>query len=114
VQVPTKEIALNGDPVAILSSATWSTTERQRFRAFGLGSSVQTGDWVQVSRLGNPLVNEVVVPARPEGHVQRARPARTPTSRRRQPVTNPRCPADQAIYGLPAPATPRNDWSRSS
>ncbi len=27
-------------------------------------------DWVQVSRLGNPLVNEVIIPVEAEGQVQ--------------------------------------------
>ena len=57
-----KELALKGDADRNPVIGIWSTTERQRFRALGLGSSVQTGDYVQVSRLGNPLVNEVVIP----------------------------------------------------
>jgi len=43
----------------------YSTTYRRATRVFAGGDSSQpmhTGDWVQVSRLGNPLVNEVVVP----------------------------------------------------
>ena len=52
-------------------------------------------EFVQVSRLGNPLVNEVVIPLEPEGRVQRdlAR-TRTPTIRRsstRSPT--PSCPS---------------------
>ena len=43
----------------------WTTSERQKVRVFDENSGskpINTGRWVQVSRLGNPLVNEVVVP----------------------------------------------------
>lgn len=43
----------------------YSTTYRRATRVFTDGDSSQpmhTGEWVQVSRLGHPLVNEVVVP----------------------------------------------------
>ncbi|MBA2280018.1 MAG: DUF4331 domain-containing protein [Acidimicrobiia bacterium] len=43
----------------------YSTTYRRATRVFVDGDSSQpmnSGDWVQVSRLGGPLVNEVVVP----------------------------------------------------
>lgn len=45
--------------------AAWTTTSRKSVtvrRGGGLGSFGQRGGWVQVSRLGNPLVNEVVIP----------------------------------------------------
>jgi hypothetical protein len=111
VQVPMMEIALKGDPVRNPVIGTWSTTERQRFRALGLGSSVQTGDWVQVSRLGNPLVNEVVVPAGLKDTFNAIGPARDADIQAIvDRVTNPEVPQlIQAIYGIPAPATPRND-----
>ncbi len=111
VQVPMKEIALKGDPVRNPVIGTWSTTERQRFRALALGSSVQTGDWVQVSRLGNPLVNEVVVPAGLKDTFNAIPPARDADIQAIvDRVTNPEVPQlIQAIYGIPAPATPRND-----
>ncbi len=41
----------------------WSTTRRDAVRTFGaLGAQTTSGDPVQVSRLGMPLVNEVVIP----------------------------------------------------
>ena len=51
LQVPNAEIT-NGDPVV----GIWATTSR---RAGGVGKAER---WRQVSRLGMPLVNEVVVP----------------------------------------------------
>jgi hypothetical protein len=42
----------------------WSAASRRRavIRHAGTGTSHETGPWVQVSRLGNPLFNEVIVP----------------------------------------------------
>ena len=42
----------------------WTTAHRQKVRmvAASNGAAVDTGPWTQVSRLGNPLVNEVVIP----------------------------------------------------
>ena len=40
----------------------WSTTDRRTDRVFGSGKVKNSGNWTQVSRLGMPLVNEVVAP----------------------------------------------------
>jgi hypothetical protein len=51
----------NGDPTI----GIWSTANRKKVRVFAQNSGakpVHRGRWVQVSRLGNPLVNEVVIP----------------------------------------------------
>ena len=51
----------DGDPVI----GVWATASRRRTRTFADGSSatpVHTGPYAQVSRLGMPLVNEVVIP----------------------------------------------------
>jgi hypothetical protein len=69
------------------------------------------GGKVQVSRLGNPLVNEVVVPAGLKDTFNATKPeqdAKIPALVKR--VTNPEVPQLlQQIYQIPAPATPRND-----
>lgn len=50
------------DPAAVLGF--WTTASRQTVRRIedGKGTEVESGPWTQVSRLGMPLVNEVVVP----------------------------------------------------
>lgn len=48
------------DPGAIIG--VWTTSSRQSTTVLGAGTSAASGDFVQVSRLGAPLVNEVVVP----------------------------------------------------
>ena len=64
MQVPISELTANHstptsvtDPNAVLG--VWTSAYRQKVKMIG-GAS--TGPFVQVSRLGNPLVNEVVVP----------------------------------------------------
>jgi hypothetical protein len=59
LQVP-KALLVKDDPVI----GVWSTTYRRRTRMFTQGGAnlVNSGDWVQISRLGMPLVNEVVIP----------------------------------------------------
>jgi hypothetical protein len=40
----------------------WATASRRRAVVREASGSVEVGGWVQVSRLGNPLFNEVIVP----------------------------------------------------
>ena len=54
LQIPNSRITNGGDPVV----GVWSTTSRRPGNSQGDGE----GGWKQVSRLGNPLVNEVVIP----------------------------------------------------
>src|SRR5215468_6732252 len=84
----------------------WSTTERPRVRITGVNAG-PGANRVQVSRLGNPLVNEVVVPANLKDAFNALPPDRdasiAPVVAR---VKDPEVPKlIQAIYGLPAPAT---------
>jgi len=108
LQVPFKDVALNGDASRNPVIGVWSTTERQRVRA---PDGTSSGDWVQVSRLGNPLVNEAVIPASLKDAFNALSPdkdATIPAVVAR--VTNPEVPQlIQAIYNLPAPPAPRND-----
>ncbi|MFC0532302.1 DUF4331 domain-containing protein [Phytohabitans kaempferiae] len=108
LQVPFKDVALNGDAKRNPNIGVWTTTDRPRVRITGGGSS---GDRVQVSRLGNPLVNEVVVPAGLKDAFNASRPdqdANNPTIVKR--VTDPEVPRlIEKIYGIPAPPAPRDD-----
>jgi Domain of unknown function (DUF4331) len=49
-----------GDPRAVIG--VWTAAYRRKALIRDEGDDVQSGPWVQVSRLGNPLFNEVVVP----------------------------------------------------
>jgi hypothetical protein len=49
------------DPDAVLG--IWATASRRQTRVLNSNGTMSfTGPWVQVSRLGNPLINEVVIP----------------------------------------------------
>jgi Domain of unknown function (DUF4331) len=69
LQVPESEVTRDGNQVSDMKSknavvGVWSTTERKRGSVLGsraMGRKQGKG-WVQVSRLGNPLINEVIVP----------------------------------------------------
>jgi hypothetical protein len=59
LQVPTKDVTKGGEPTI----GIWSTASRPSLRVDnGDGSQSFRGKDVQVSRLGSPLVNEVVIP----------------------------------------------------
>jgi hypothetical protein len=69
LKVPKQELTRGGfqptDPMDRRSViGVWASASRQQalIRQTGTGEVQLAGDWVQVSRLGNPLFNEVIVP----------------------------------------------------
>lgn len=87
----------------------WTTAYRRATRVLdGKGGLTNSGNWVQVSRLGHPLVNEVVVPLAAKDLWNASKPA--DDKQFLAGVTDPE-PARllKAIYGLSVPPTPRND-----
>jgi hypothetical protein len=60
IQVPISSVTRSGRP----SIGVWTTASRQRVRLWDAdnGENVDAGPFRQVSRLGNPLVNEVLIP----------------------------------------------------
>jgi hypothetical protein len=104
-------VSLNGNSTRNPVIGVWSDTERFSLTTRSPGSQQSSGTKVQVSRLGNPLVNEVVVPAGLKDRFNSLLPeqdATVPALVNR--VTNPELPAlIQSIYGIPAPPAPRND-----
>ncbi len=69
LQVPMNQLTSNGstptdptNPVSVIG--VWTTASRRKVRIFEgtPGNDVESGPWVQVSRLANPLVNEVIIP----------------------------------------------------
>jgi len=110
IQVPFQDVALHADATRNPVIGIWSTTDRPRVRITG-GTDASTTHRVQVSRLGNPLVNEVVVPAGLKDAFNALPPVKdasvAPVVAR---VKDPEVPKlIQSIYGIPAPPTPRND-----
>ncbi len=110
LQVPASELSLNSDATRNPVIGVWSSTEKQSLN-LGNGVAKPHGHYEQVSRLGNPLVNEVVVPAGLKDAFNSLEPdqdAGLPAVVKA--VTDPELPKlIQGIYGIPAPAGPRND-----
>src|SRR3954471_8589029 len=65
LQVPNADVtrdgrAVNGPKAPNAVVGVWASTERRAIKVNGRGRPVER--WKQVSRLGNPLINEVIVP----------------------------------------------------
>jgi Domain of unknown function (DUF4331) len=68
LQVPIGDLTRDGssafggasDPKAVIG--VWTAAYRRKAIIRGDGDDVESGPWIQVSRLGNPLFNEVIVP----------------------------------------------------
>jgi hypothetical protein len=108
-QIPKSALRFKGGETVV---GVWSSTERPSTRVNNPDGSVSySGEDRQVSRLGNPLVNEVVMPI----GLKDAFNAIPPSADRTIPavvdrVHDPEVPKlIEAIYGLEAPATPRDD-----
>jgi hypothetical protein len=110
----------DGDPVI----GVWSTASRRQTRVLDAagGPSTFSGDWVQVSRLGNPLVNEVVIPLKLKDAFNALEPVNDAAAL--SGVTAPPYSTQgdiplvqdpilgfyiEALYGIDVPDAPRND-----
>jgi Domain of unknown function (DUF4331) len=104
LQVPKSELAADGDATKNPIIGVWTTAERQTISPTGKG----VGKYVQIGRLGNPLVNEVVVPVGAKDLFNRSKPA--DDAQFLAGVTDPELPKlIEAVYKIKAPATPRDD-----
>jgi hypothetical protein len=93
LQVPSKQLAPHQPIIGVFSS-----TQRQN----------AAGGYTQVSRLGMPLVNEVVIPVKDKDKFNASIPWHD--AQFGQYVTDPELPKlIQGVYKIPAPATPRKD-----
>ncbi|MFG2758168.1 DUF4331 domain-containing protein [Streptomyces wuyuanensis] len=95
LQVPSEHIRQSeGQPVV----GIWTTTHRRS----------ASGDWTQVSRLGMPLVNEVVIPLKDKDRFNASSPWNDADFL--ESVTKPELPKlIEGIYKIEAPEEPRDD-----
>jgi hypothetical protein len=56
VQVPIADLGAKSSTIGV-----WASVDRRKVTTRG-GTSLDSGAWVQVNRLANPLVNEVIIP----------------------------------------------------
>lgn len=113
IQVPKSALARGGgtptspsDPSAIIG--VWSTASRFATRTLTPGAQTHSGALVQVSRLGNPLVNEAVIDLARKDVFNAIEPTSDAAALDR--VTDPEVPKLlKLIFNVDSPAAPRND-----
>ncbi len=122
MQIPEALVTRDKQPVASADAANavvgvWSTTERRKLEVtnanYGAGSSEQVNGkrnkWVQVSRLGNPLINEVVIPLGKKDKFNRTTPDRDAELYGSFATTPELAAVLNALFDINAPETDRTD-----
>lgn len=112
LQVPISQLTKD-DPVI----GMWTTAQKPRVQIAQAGSGIQqnVGGYVQVSRLGMPLVNEVVVPLGLKNTFAGLQPKQDLDVFNSVPdfknaILDPEVAKDvTALYGVSVPPAPRND-----
>ena len=112
IEVPISRITLDGKSAEQTSTpviGTYASTARQKVKVLGDDGTAKTqGPWVQVSRLANPLVNELIIDTpfkdrwnsqEPEDEAQFQEFYKNPSI----------AVALELIFGVPVTTTPRTD-----
>lgn len=87
----------------------WASASRSGSSVSGDNTQGDDTSWVQVSRLGLPLINEVVIPLGLKDKFNASQPVND-VANFAGPVVNPELAnLLHALYGLPIPPTPRTD-----
>ena len=110
LQVPSDDLAMGGDATENPLIGVWTTAERKTIKVVKKhGKTRVTHPYVQVSRLGLPLINEVVVPVGLKDQFSASKPVNDLAFLGAK-LLDPELPhLIEALYGVPAPAAPRND-----
>lgn len=122
IQVPISSVTNNGQAVSSPTASNaivgiWSTTSSPRVTILSAGSRPVNlgGGFVQVSRLGNPLVNEVVIPLALKDAFNRLEPRQdaglfNSSELFRNRILDPElAKLMKLLYNVDVPAAPRND-----
>jgi hypothetical protein len=119
LQVPESEVTRNGRPVGDSKSdnavvGVWATTERRSDSVVRGGGSrrgrrSQHDRWVQVSRLGNPLINEVIIPIGKKDQFNATSPADDARNFGRFALNPEPARILNALFGLGVQETNRTD-----
>ena len=99
--------AVSGPDAGNAVVGVWSTTERRRLQVSGGRGG--HGGWVQVSRLGNPLVNEVIIPLGKKDQFNRTTPDRDAALYGQYVVKPELAAVMNALFGVGAPEDDRTD-----
>src|SRR4029077_19025947 len=105
IQVPSTALAAAGDATKNPIVGVWTTAERQSVQVISkTGKASSNGTYVQVSRLGMPLVNEVVIPVGLKDYFNSSKPSADGAARRLGEA--PEAPhLLHALYHTPIPAS---------
>jgi Domain of unknown function (DUF4331) len=108
LQEPMSKLAAGGKPGRHPIIGVYSTTARKRIRVLRRdGGQIQRNPFVQVSRLGSPLVNEVVIPLKDKNAFNASSPKED--AQFLNYVNKPEVPAlIEALYGIPQPDSDEN------
>ena len=114
LQVPKDKLTKNGQaPSAAANNhiiGIWDTAERLMTRTLNAdGSVTHSGPEVQVSRLGMPLVNEVVIPLQDKDKFNGSEPVNDLTNFAGYVVDPELAKLLKLLYGVNVPAAPRSD-----
>ncbi len=123
MQIPEADVTRNGQSVSGPDATNavvgvWSTTERRKLEVTNAGWGIQgspesvskkTNKWVQVSRLGNPLINEVVIPLGKKDKFNRTTPDRDAELYGQFAVEPELAKVLNALFDINAPETDRTD-----
>ena len=112
LQVPESQVTRDGKAVSSPSApnaviGVWSSTERRALQVSG--SEKAKGKWVQVSRLGNPLVNEVVIPLGKKDQFNRTQPQDDAKNYGKYVVKPELAAVMNLLYKVGAPESGRDD-----
>jgi hypothetical protein len=116
LQIPVTQLTADGQPVSGLGSpnavaGVWATSSRQKTAVLNAGAAAtNSGEWVQISRLGNPLVNEAVLPLKVKDAFNAISPDMDVAAGALPLVQNPE-PARllNALYNIQVPTGERDD-----
>ncbi len=129
LQIPEEKVTKNGQPVAGESASNavvgvWSSTERRKLevtnRDFDASTKSKIGKrgengskarnpWVQVSRLGNPLINEAVIPLGKKDKFNRTTPDNDAANFGEFALEPELAAVLNALFNVGAPETGRTD-----
>jgi Domain of unknown function (DUF4331) len=112
LQVPESAVTRDGKAVSGPAApnavvGVWASTERRALQVSA--SNKAKGKWVQVSRLGNPLVNEVVIPIGQKDKFNRTQPKDDAKNYGKYVLSPELAKVMNLLFDLKAPETNRDD-----
>ncbi len=114
LKLPEKAITRNHRSVKDASKSNaavgvWATTERQKLEVTDGRGRGGAGPWVQVNRLGNPLINELFIPISRKDEFNRSEPANDGAAFGQYALEPELVKAINALFSLGCKETDRTD-----